>query len=572
MPLGRGGSDDELLGGRYRVGELLGVGGSASVHRADDLRGGPPVAVKILHPHLCADAAAQNAFLREARHAAAFTHGNVVLIHDAGLHEAGGTAVPWIALDLLTGPTLRDRVRQGGPLGVVEAATVADGILAGLEAAHAAGIVHRDISPQNVVLEAVPGAPVRSIDVRILDFGLADATGRSTVGDDILLAGEGSGDGPMSVVGNAHYMSPEQASGRPVRAGSDLYQVGAVLFFLLTGSPPFPRASTAEVLQAQRIAPPPVPSALVPGARPLDAVIIRALTKTPARRFRDAGEFRAALAEAVAGLDVEGTPAAPVPLFGPQADPGTGPTSILPGGPLPEDLGYLVPAAEREADTPVAEPAPPRGAAIVLGVGAVVLAAAVIAGAFIAGFASTAAPVAAEAEAAEPPPVVEQPSAPSPEPSPTPVPVPLAVPTVAPRVEVPVLQGDLASAEAALRRAGLVPGAVTRIDSGEHADRVLGQSPAPGASAAAGDSVDIVVASGRSTVPQTAGMTIAEATAAMEAAGFRPAADPPGAPATTRVARSDPAAGTVLPVGTSVQLRLESPPTPTPSPSPGGQP
>lgn len=283
-----------LVGGRYLLGELLGTGGTGSVFAAADQgEGGAPVAVKLLHPHLCADAASRAAFLREAEHAIALRHRNIVRVHAAGLHDAAGITMPWIALDLLHGPTLRDHVEHTGPLPVGDAIAVGIGILDGLEAAHAAGIVHRDISPHNVILHH-PGTPLTAGAVlsagmvRIVDFGLADLTGRTTLGSDVLLAGPADAADPAAqpaaargVVGNAAFMSPEQAQGRPVRSVSDLYQVGAVLHYALTGQPPFPRATTAQVLDAHIAAPPPVPSALAPAARPLDRIVTRALAKTP---------------------------------------------------------------------------------------------------------------------------------------------------------------------------------------------------------------------------------------------------------------------------------------------------
>lgn len=283
----------DLLGGRFRLGDLLGVGGSASVFEAvdvDDPASGP-VAVKLLHPHLCDSPEARADFLREAEVARTVRHENLTRVHAAGVHEAAGVWTPWLAVELVAGGSVAERVRERGPLDVLESVAVTRGVLAALGALHAAGYVHRDVTPGNVLLagprSAAPvGGVLTAADVRLADFGTADASGR------VALARAGGG-----VVGTAAFISPEQAAGLPVRAAADLYQAGALLYFMLTGQPPFPRATPAQVVDAHLSAPPPVPSALARDARPLDRIVTRAMTKTPARRFRDAEEFSVALAE-----------------------------------------------------------------------------------------------------------------------------------------------------------------------------------------------------------------------------------------------------------------------------------
>ncbi|GAB2527566.1 hypothetical protein GCM10027064_25680 [Microbacterium petrolearium] len=558
----------ERIGGRYALGDLLGVGGTGSVFAAADPTGAE-VAVKLLHPHLCADDAAREAFLREARLAMRLDHPNIVRVHDAGLHDAGGVTMPWIALELLTGPTLREHVDAVGPLGAADAVAVVDGLLAGLGAAHQAGLVHRDISPQNVILhgarDRAPGAGLSAGMVRILDFGLADVTGRATVGSDVLLAGAEDGG---HVVGNAHFMSPEQAQGLPVRSVSDLYQAGAVLVYALTGRPPFPRTTVEQVMRAHVSAPPPVPSAIAPAARPFDRVVTRALSKTPAHRFRTAAEFRAALAEAgaaaVAAASVVETPDAPAE--------GTGPTSVLrpDGG---GDLDYL-----RPADDDIAEPvrdarARAGGAGVLLGLGAVaILAVAALGATFLAGSPGAEAegprpqPTTAPSTPQTPPPGSASPT-PSSSPSPTPEPSTSAPPAPA-QVEIPTLFGTLADAEAALAQAGLRLGAVNRVEAAEAADRVLGQRPEPGSRAEPGTAVDVTVASGRNTVPDVRGMSVPAAIAVLLSAGFEAVADQQPASAAATVAGSEPAAGAVLRVGVTVSLRVEAQPTPGPTQTP----
>ncbi|MEN2738118.1 PASTA domain-containing protein [Microbacterium sp. X-17] len=550
-----GGADTALIGGQYALGELLGVGGSASVFAADDLETGVRVAIKLLHPHLCADDATRAAFLAEADRAARLRDPHIVRVRGAGLHETGGVVMPWIALDLASGPTLRERVERHGPLPVADAAAVARGILAGLAVAHAEGIVHRDISPQNIVLDDRTPSEDGGITpdaVRILDFGLADLTGRAAVGGDILLGRDGA-----NVIGNAHYMSPEQAQGLPVRAASDLYQVGAVLSYAVTGAPPFARPTTRQVLEAQVSAPPPVPSALVPSARPLDRIVTRAMTKTPARRYRDAAEFDAALRE---------VDARPVPVGAPPLHEsanagdarGDAATRVLPE-PRTGSLDYLSPP-------PAATEAGPRERARSGGIAAAATAIAVViglgiwAGMSAAGSAPPPTPTASAATQAAPPPPVA-----SATPSLSTAAAPGPPPSVAP-VGVPPLFGTLAEAERALAAAGLALGTVSRVESAEAADRVLGQSPVAGAPVAPGAVVDVTVASGYNTVPPVAGSDAATAAAMLESAGFTVAGRP--ANGTGAVTATSPAAGTVLRVGVTVMLRLAPTAPSTPSSAP----
>lgn len=561
-----------VIGGRYLLAELLGAGGSASVYAADDLHPdaahlSPRVALKMLHPHLCADESARTAFLREADRAAGLRHPNLVTVRGAGLHDAGGVIMPWIAMDLVSGPTLREHVIDGGPLTPGAALALADGLLAGLAAAHAAGVVHRDISPQNLVFPAGDD-PLDPRTVRLLDFGLADDSGRTTVGSDILLAQPGAG----GIVGNAHYMSPEQAAGRPVRVASDLYQVGAVLYFALTGQPPYPRADTAAVLEAHRHAPPPVPSALVPAARPLDRLITRAMTKTPARRFRDAGEFRSALLSADAALELATRRAAPhSPDAAPAADAapglehhddsGTGATRILPDAPGPDaaltraTLDYLSTGMAPDS----AIPPRPRGPLTAAAIALVIL----IGGSLTLGAMASQ----SQAEASAPPPApVETTPTPTETPAPAPT-VPAPAPVEDDQVAVPTLFGSLADVSSALQQAGLVLGTVTTREAPDPADTFLSQYPAGGTPVAPGTSIDVVVASGYNVVPAVAGMDVATATALLQSAGFV-VADRAAASGTVTLTR--PAAGVVVRVGITVHLSIDTP-TPTPAPTPTPQ-
>lgn len=546
-----------LVGDRYLLGELLGVGGTGSVFAAEDTQNPDArVAIKLLHPHLCSDEASRDAFLREAQHAARIVHPNVVFVRGAGMHDAGGLIMPWIAFDLVQGPTLRERVEREGPLAVADVVAVGEGLLAGLAAAHRVGVVHRDISPNNVILEDATA-------VRIIDFGLADVTGRSTRGGNILLTSEK--DGECAVVGNAAYMSPEQAQGLPVRSVSDLYQVGAVLYFAATGLPPFPRATTTQVMQAHVAAPPPVLSALVPVARPLDRIITRAMAKTPALRFRDAEEFRGAIAAVmVAPIAADAADAAAT-----RTDAESH-TRLLPAGVDDADpFRYLfADAGERPSEGATTDRS--RGGLAVAVVGTVIVGLAAWGVVTAAGSPDTPdTPVSTPERSA--PAVLE----PSPEASPTTNTSPPAV-AVLESVSVPTLRGSLAEAEAQLTAAGLILGRVTYVESPIAADQVLTQYPLGGA-AAAGSTVDLTVASGKNVVPPVSGLTFAAASALLTSAGFLVSGDRPDATASMVVIRSDPDTGAVLPLGASVTLirgaATPSPspldPSPTPSSTPG---
>lgn len=553
-----GHTSGELIGGRYALGELLGVGGSASVYAAHDLQAaaGEPewVALKILHPHLCADQAQRAAFLREAERAAGLHHHNLVTVRGAGLHDAAGVLMPWIAMDLVAGPTLRDHVLQSGPLSTAQTAALAEGILSGLAVAHAAGLVHRDISPQNLVFPASDG-PLDPGSVRLLDFGLADASGRTTVGSDVLLAAaEGGG-----IIGNANYMSPEQARGLPVRTPSDLYQVGAVLYFALTGRPPFPRRTSAEVLEAHAAAPPPAPSALVPAARPFDRIITHALTKTPARRFRDATQFREAVEAALLTLepavpDSDASAEASEHPMSPAlvASERTSVTRVL----SPARGGYGVPAPPPE---PLAPDRPSTSLGFLAVIGAIVVVATAGVWASLAG--ATSAPPEAD-------PVPTTQATPTGEPSLVPEPVaPQASPsTTVQAVSVPQLSGFLADAEAALRAAGLTLGEVTRVDSPWVAETVLRHDPAAGQLVEPGASVAVTVASGYNAVPDVAGLDVTAGRSRLEAAGFSVSSGDAAADAVIVATR--PASGVVVSVGTEVVLRTQPRSTATPTPTP----
>ncbi len=553
MSSGQPGSLGTLFGGRYRLRGLLGVGGSASVYEADDLaqsspEGPAPVAVKVLHPHLCATQEARSAFLREAQRAGQLRHPNIVAVRGSGLHDGAGVIMAWIALDYAEGPTLAEWVEAAGPLPPVAAVAVVRGVLAGLAEAHKAGLVHRDVSPRNVILEGAGAPGPRDLEpamVRILDFGLADLSGRTTVGTDLLLS-DGDDGAVAGVVGNPEFISPEQARGRAVTAAGDLYQTGALLYFLLTGQAPYPRATAAQVLEAHITAPPPVPSALVVAARPLDRVVTRAMAKEPEDRFPDAAGFAEALVGALSRVgftQVHGAVAAPYT-----------PTRVMAVAVRPE-LSGAAPARQPGGNRTEAAPRNP----------AAIIAVAAIAGVALVAVLST---FAAPAMSAHPPQGVLPPTTEATSATPTPR---ATKASLSASVTVPTLHGKLATAERALRAAGLQLGRVSRDESAEPAGTVLGQSPDAGQVVARGAAVNLQVASGANSVPATAGLTAAAAVATLQSAGFGAATNRDVLDATAAVLRTEPVEGTVLRLGVTVTLILDGDLTPshttTPTPT-----
>ena len=213
--------------GPYEIVAPIGAGGMGEVYRARDTRLGREVAVKVLSPQFAADPEFLARFEREARHAAAVSHPRLVTVFDCGVE--GDT--PFIVMELIAGRTLRQVLDEAGVLPPGQAVTVAAAVCEGLEAAHAAGLVHRDITPANIVLNGG--------EIKVLDFGIARADGTR--------AATATG----TVLGTAAYLSPEQASGQTSGPQSDLYSLGCVLFEMLTGQPPFTADSTVGLAYRQ---------------------------------------------------------------------------------------------------------------------------------------------------------------------------------------------------------------------------------------------------------------------------------------------------------------------------------
>ena len=278
------------LAGRYSLERELGRGGMGIVYLAHEVALDRPVALKLLPPELAADAAVRERFKREARTAAKLSHPNIVPIH--AVDEVGGFV--FYAMALVDGVTLGERVRTRGPLTDAEATKLIREVAWALAYAHAQGVVHRDVKPDNILIEEATGRAL------VMDFGIAQ------VGE----AADEARYGADSVVGTAEFMSPEQATGAAVDHRSDLYSLGVVGFYAVSGRVPFDDPSPRAVLARHVTAPAPPVATVAPSvATHLSRTIDRCLRKEPDRRFQDGASIADALALGTAADRV-----VPVPL------------------------------------------------------------------------------------------------------------------------------------------------------------------------------------------------------------------------------------------------------------------
>jgi hypothetical protein len=266
----------------YRLEERIGRGGMGVVFRASDERLGRQVAVKILAPALGADRAFRHRFVRESRAAAMVDDPHIIPIFQAG--ESG--RLLFIAMRLVSGGDVRTLVRQHGSLPAARTAAIVSPVACALDAAHAAGLVHRDVKPANMLLDVRPGRPDH---VYLSDFGLSKGL-LSSPG----LTGEGM------FVGTPHYVAPEQITGGPVDGRADQYSLACAAFELLSGAPPFPGDNPMAVIHAQAFDHVPSLSSLRPAIpSAVDAVLAKALAKTPAERYPTCQDFAESLRAAL---------------------------------------------------------------------------------------------------------------------------------------------------------------------------------------------------------------------------------------------------------------------------------
>jgi serine/threonine-protein kinase len=288
-----------LLGGRYELDGVVGRGGMAEVYRARDIRLDRIVAIKTLRADLARDQIFQARFRREAQSAASLNHPSIVAVYDTGEDMATGLPVPYIVMEFVDGRTVRDLLQDGHRLLPERSLEIIDGVLRALDYSHQAGIVHRDIKPGNVMV-------TRNGDVKVMDFGIARAMSDS----------QATMTQTAQVIGTAQYLSPEQARGERVDSRSDLYSTGCLLYELLTGRPPFTGDSPVAIAYQHVRENPIPPSRVDPDVPPwADAIVLKAMAKSPADRYQTAGDMRADLQRAASGLPVAAAPPTRVDMY-----------------------------------------------------------------------------------------------------------------------------------------------------------------------------------------------------------------------------------------------------------------
>ncbi len=520
-----------LLGGRYEVGELLGRGGMAEVHKGFDTRLGRPIAIKMLRSDLARDKTFIHRFQREAQSAASLNHASIVAVYDHGedhaYTESGGSTIniPYIVMEFVNGRTLREVLTEEKQLDPTDAVRITESVLDALAYSHRQGIVHRDIKPANVMV-ADDGA------IKVMDFGIARAMADANA----------TVTATSAVIGTAQYLSPEQAQGQSVDARSDLYSAGCMLFELVTGRPPFLGDSPVAIAY-QHVGEAPVPPSRFAEDVPpdLDAVVLHALEKPREARYQDAAEFRTDLQAVRLGRPVSAAARASAAGIAGAAAAGTSlgaeATQALPRN----DMAAAAAAADQTAayqmpEAPVTPPPPTtsehplydddeprrgRGAYVALAV-AVLAALGLLAFGLVNYFSTD------------------------------------EVPTVA----VPSVVGQpRQTAEVNLARAGFQVDAVVAADDEVPEGEVISQTPEGGVQAPRNSTVRITVSGGPDNVqvPDLRGRSLDEATQLLDDLGLTVGevteVDDPEA-AENEVISSDPDGGTDVKPGTRIALEV----------------
>jgi eukaryotic-like serine/threonine-protein kinase len=517
------------IGGRYRLIAPLGEGGMATLWRAVDEQLDREVAVKLLRPQYSSDTAFTARFKQEARSAGSLAHPNIVPVYDYGTE--GEDQSQYIVMQLVEGQDLSTILRERQRLSTDDAVRVAIGVASALEAAHRRGIVHRDVKPGNILI-------TDDGDVKVTDFGIARAVSEASM----TVTG--------TTLGSVHYFSPEQARGDEVTGRSDVYSLGIVLYEMLTGRRPFEGDSAAGVALKRLNEDPPPPSRFQPIPAGLEAIIMRALERDPARRFPDAGSFAEALRvwqknpdampPGVAAVGVATAfgspppPAAPVPASGE-------PTVYVPPrvarpsdrAPGPPPRRPVAPAHEERRGQPWWVWLLALMALVLLGL--IGFLGAQILGGF----------------------------GPGATPSPTASAFPL-----------PNWVGDpIAQVRQEAEDLGLEVNVADRRASDEFEEgTVISTDPPANTPVPEGETIDVVVSSGAAQVevPSVIGQTEELAIQTLRNAGLEPGTvtSEPSAQPEGRVIRTVPGPGVTVPKGSQVDLVVSSGPTPEPTPSP----
>ena len=504
---------EKLFGNRYRIQSKIGIGGMATVYRGTDTVLGRPVAVKTMLPQYASDPSFAARFKQEAQAAAALQSPYIVGIFDWG--EDNKTY--YIVMEYLKGTDLKTGIRTHGALSSRKVAQIGSQICQALSVAHRHDIIHRDIKPQNIMVQ--PDG-----NIKVMDFGIARAKNSDLTQDN-------------SVLGTAHYVSPEQTQGKQLGPTSDIYSLGIVMYEAATGTVPFKGEDAISVALKQVNEAPKPPSSINPNVdTQLEAIILKCLEKDPANRFQSAEQLRRALTDYLAGNKVvipsaDATTMMPAPqttqLNRPpqQAGQNGANTGVLPKASLGQNTSLYGQPQKSSSK---------KKAAIII---SILVAALLVTGVVLAfNFGLFGENPSNTSETTE-------------------------------NITVPDLVGmDQSSAQNAITRLGLKVGNIT-IQSSDTVDqgKVMAQDPEGGSSAKKGDSVAITISSGKEpvkqvSVPDLSGMTETEARATLTALGLT--AQMSSVQSDTvdsgKVARQTPAAGAQIDKGGTVTFYIST--------------
>jgi serine/threonine-protein kinase len=569
-----------LLGGRYELDGVVGRGGMAEVYRARDIRLDRIVAIKTLRADLARDQIFQARFRREAQSAASLNHPSIVAVYDTGEDMASGMPIPYIVMEYVDGRTVRDLLQEGHRLLPERSLEIIDGVLRALDYSHQAGIVHRDIKPGNVMV-------TRNGDVKVMDFGIARAMSdaQSTMTQ------------TAQVIGTAQYLSPEQARGERVDSRSDLYSTGCLLYELLTGRPPFTGDSPVAIAYQHVRENPVPPSRVDPDVPPwADAIVLKAMAKSPSDRYQTAADMRADLQRAASGMPVAAAPPTRYDMY-PQNTQRMGNTGTMMAGatsqiPPVEDYDYQ----GRDYDYAGRGGGDGSGRRWIPWILGLVVVIGVVVGVsyyLLAGSGKTYAvplvngePVATaksqitaahlrstvinQANSSVKKGLVIKSSPAEGNNVAADTVVTLYVSTGAAPVAVPNVQGQQENeAASTLQNDGFTVVVKQDTTSTQTAGTVVGQDPAPNTQVPPGSKVTILV-SGAATVPNVVGLSVASAEASLQSSGFKVTVETVAGPdgtAAGNVWQQTPTASTTAAQGTTVKILVQPAATPTGSPS-----